>query len=128
MARRKRDKLHAARDKQRLGTDQKCIGPLFNKRRKGRIDVGICTGGDDFDLPPDRRSRRLQFRDKRLGDARIAGIDEHGKARNRSFSPIGMAPMLRVHINLASSVIGVSGATHSTPLCIASLTFMRTSL
>src|SRR5262249_54843357 len=37
-------------------------------------------------------------------------------------------PMLCVHINLASSVTGVSGPTHSTPLCIASFTFMRTSL
>ena len=78
---RQRDELHAPGDEQRVGTDQECIGPLFHKRRKGRIDVAICAGGDDFDLPPDRRSRRLQFRDKGLGNKRIVGIDERGKAR-----------------------------------------------
>src|SRR5262245_4718270 len=43
---------------------------------------------------------------------------------SRSFSPIGMAPMSCSRINFASSVTGVSGLTQSTPLCIASLTFM----
>src|SRR5262245_46297882 len=43
---------------------------------------------------------------------------------SRSFSPIGMAPMSCSHINFASSVTGVSGLTQSTPLCIASFTFM----
>src|SRR6516165_5198426 len=43
---------------------------------------------------------------------------------NRSFSPIGMAPTSWSRINFASSVTGVSGLTQSTPLCIASLTFM----
>src|SRR5262249_47756398 len=43
---------------------------------------------------------------------------------SRSFSPIGMAPISCSHINFASSVTGVSGPTQSTPLCIASLTFM----
>jgi hypothetical protein len=42
----------------------------------------------------------------------------------RSFSPIGMAPTSWSRINFASSVTGVSGLTQSTPLCIASLTFM----
>src|SRR5262249_46922830 len=37
-----------------------------------------------------------------------------------SFSPIGMAPMSCLSINLASSVTGVSGPTQSTPLCITS--------
>src|SRR5262245_24467912 len=41
-----------------------------------------------------------------------------------SFSPIGIAPISCSRINFASSVIGVSGPTQSTPLCIASLTFM----
>src|SRR6516164_5875092 len=43
---------------------------------------------------------------------------------NRSFSPIGMAPTSWSRINFASSFTGVSGPTQSTPLCIASLTFM----
>src|SRR5262249_10728870 len=43
---------------------------------------------------------------------------------SRSFSPIGTAPISCLHINFASSTTGVSGPTHSTPLCIASLTFM----
>src|SRR5262245_35713019 len=43
---------------------------------------------------------------------------------SRSFSPIGMAPMSCSRINFASSATGVSGLTQSTPLCIASLTFM----
>jgi hypothetical protein len=37
---------------QRVRADQECIGPLFNKRRKGRVDVNIFAGGNDFDLPP----------------------------------------------------------------------------
>src|SRR6266699_2158471 len=41
-----------------------------------------------------------------------------------SFSPIGMAPTSCLRINFASPLIVVSGPTHSTPLCIASLTFM----
>src|SRR5262245_56322351 len=41
-----------------------------------------------------------------------------------SFSPIGIAPISCSHINLASSTTGVSGLTQSTPLCIASLTFI----
>src|SRR5215470_10983286 len=43
---------------------------------------------------------------------------------SRSVSPIGMAPTSWSRINFASSVTGVSGPTQSTPLCIASLTFM----
>src|SRR5712691_6105905 len=43
---------------------------------------------------------------------------------SRSLSPIGMEPMSCSRINFASSVTGVSGLTQSTPLCIASLTFM----
>src|SRR5262244_188227 len=43
---------------------------------------------------------------------------------SRSFSPIGMAPISCSRINFASSVTGVSGLTQSTPLCIASSTFM----
>src|SRR5581483_4293567 len=35
-----------------------------------------------------------------------------------------MAPISCSRISLASSVTDVSGPTHSTPLCIASLTFM----
>ena len=68
MTRRQRDELHATGDEQHIGTDQECIGPLFHERRKGRIDVAIRTGGDDFDLPPDGRSRRLHFCDKGLGN------------------------------------------------------------
>src|SRR5262249_12202300 len=41
-----------------------------------------------------------------------------------SFSPIGIAPMSYLRINFASSEIGVSGPTHSTPLCIAIWTFI----
>src|SRR6266852_1474393 len=43
---------------------------------------------------------------------------------SRSSSPIGMQPMSCPRINFASSVMGVSGLTQSTPLCITSLTFM----
>src|SRR5438105_3333832 len=43
---------------------------------------------------------------------------------SRSLSPIGMAPMSCSSMSFASSVTGVSGLTQSTPLCIASLTFM----
>src|SRR5947207_11978298 len=43
---------------------------------------------------------------------------------NRSSSPIGMQPISCARISLAISVVGVSGLTQSTPLCIASLTFM----
>jgi len=41
-----------------------------------------------------------------------------------SFSPMGIEPISCSHISLAISVTGVSGLTQSTPLCIASLTFM----
>jgi hypothetical protein len=41
-----------------------------------------------------------------------------------SSSAIGMAPISCSRINFASSVTAVSGQTQSTPLCIASLTFM----
>src|SRR5215813_13523273 len=43
---------------------------------------------------------------------------------SRSFSSIGSAPTSFLRINFAISMMGVSGPTHSTPLCIASLTFM----
>src|SRR5262245_63106417 len=41
-----------------------------------------------------------------------------------SFSPIGMEPTSCWRISLAISMMGVSGPTQSTPLCITSLTFM----
>ena len=40
-----------------------------------------------------------------------------------SFSPMGIAPMSCLRINFASSMTGVSGPAHSTPLCIATWTF-----
>src|SRR5437763_12151775 len=43
---------------------------------------------------------------------------------SRSSLPIGTQPTSWSRINFASSVTGVSGLTQSTPLCIASLTFM----
>ena len=78
---RQHDELHATGDEQRVRTDQECIGPLFDERCKGIVDVTTCAGADDFDLLPDSRSRRLQFRDIGLRDKGILGIDEHTKAR-----------------------------------------------
>ena len=81
IARSQRDELHAKGDEQRFGTDHQCIDPLFDKRREGRVDFSICAGGDNFDLPPDRGGRRVQFRDKGIGSKGIVGIDKHAKSR-----------------------------------------------
>jgi hypothetical protein len=81
VARRQRRHLHATGDPQRIWTDQKGIRPHFHEGRKGRIDLAIRAGGHHVDLPPDGQTRRLDFSDKGLGDRRIAGIDERGKAR-----------------------------------------------
>src|SRR5262249_39337110 len=80
MAHRQRDKLHATGDEERFRADKKCIGPFFDKRCKGSVDVCICARGDDFGLPPDGRSRRLQFCDKGIGNNGIVRVDEHAKA------------------------------------------------
>ena len=80
MARRQRNELNTTADEQCVGTDQKCIGPLFHECPKGRIDVALRAGGDDFDLPSDGRTRRLHFCDEGLSDKRVVGVDECSKA------------------------------------------------
>jgi hypothetical protein len=55
--------------------------PAFSRASQRPYRCPIRAGGDDFDLPPDGRSRRLYFCNKGLGNRRIVGIDEHGKAR-----------------------------------------------
>src|SRR5262245_63481695 len=59
MARGPRRKLYPTVDEHWVGTDNKCIGPLLHKARKGRVDTAIGTGGEDLDLPPNSPSRRL---------------------------------------------------------------------
>jgi hypothetical protein len=39
--------------------DQKCIDPLLHKAFKGRIDLAVGIGIENFDLPPKDRSCRL---------------------------------------------------------------------
>jgi hypothetical protein len=64
MTRCQRDELYPTGDEQRMGADEEReerIHPFVQKCRKSLIDVAIRPGGDDFDLPADYRSRRLQF-------------------------------------------------------------------
>ena len=59
MVDRQRGELYDPVGEERVGIDEECVGPLLHEARKGRIDLVIGAGGEDFDLPPDGRSRRL---------------------------------------------------------------------
>jgi hypothetical protein len=43
--------LDAAVGEKHVGADRKCLGQLLHQAGKGRIDLAIGAGGEDFDLP-----------------------------------------------------------------------------
>ena len=77
---RKRDQLHTTGVEQWIGADNKCIGALLHQADKGCIDLTGGAGGENLDLPPDGRCRRLSISCQRLGIA-IVRVDQRGKSR-----------------------------------------------
>jgi hypothetical protein len=80
MVRRQRDELHATVDEQNVGRNQECVSSLLYKALKGRVDLTIGAGVEDFDLLVDGGSCRLHLSGPGLA-RRSVRIDEHGKAR-----------------------------------------------
>ena len=80
MARRgERDDLDATCAEQYLRSHQKRIGRLLRKARKGSVEVEIGTGGEDFDLHPDRaRPRTSTLCDRKLTQG-LAGVTRTAK-------------------------------------------------
>src|SRR5215470_11219898 len=80
MACRQGGELDATRLEKRAGTDRKSADLLLGETGKGGLDVGAGADGEDFDLPPDRGSRRSQVCDLGVG-IEVVHINERGKPR-----------------------------------------------
>jgi hypothetical protein len=91
---RERDELYPALDEPQVGSDHECVGSLFSKAGKGRIDLAIGAGGESFDLPPNGRGCRLQFFHIALSSARIARIDERGETCGVRYQLVQEAKLL----------------------------------
>jgi hypothetical protein len=91
MVHRQRGELDETVVEQRIGTDQKCIGLLPHKARKGRIDLAIGAGVKDFALPPKGRSRRLHVVDRALSKKRRRRLLRCGIS-NRLMTAVGPKP------------------------------------
>ena len=74
------DKLDTTRDVQTIGADHDCVDAILDQRRISRIDLAIITCMENVNLRADRRSSRANLGDVALGDERVGGIDEQGKA------------------------------------------------
>src|SRR2546430_3706474 len=57
VARRQRDELHPTVDEEGVGMDHKCVGPLLQKARKGRVNLGSSAGREELDLWTNSRRR-----------------------------------------------------------------------
>src|SRR5262249_39029356 len=79
VARSQRDELHATVDEEVIRMDHKCVGPLLQKARKGRIDLGSSAGSEELDWRTNSRRRGLDIFLQGFS-SRIFWIDEHGKA------------------------------------------------
>ena len=65
---------------ERVGADQYCVRSLLHRLFERRGDLAVGLGGDDVERLPHCRSSRLNVRD-RQSNLRVAGIDQHHKAR-----------------------------------------------
>jgi hypothetical protein len=61
IARRERRKLDTPADKERVGSNEKCIGPLAHEGREGRLDLATGAGVEQwFSAPVKHLSQRIQ--------------------------------------------------------------------
>src|SRR5262245_66681732 len=80
MACRQGGELDATGLEKRAGTDRKSADLLLGDTGKGGLNVVTGADGEDFDLPPDRGSRRSQVCDLGVG-IEVVHINERGKPR-----------------------------------------------
>src|SRR5262249_54863921 len=70
----------AAADEESVGGDEKGIGALARKGRKGRIDLADRCCVEEIDLQPEGAGGFLRFTHCRLGGGSISRIDEYCNA------------------------------------------------
>jgi len=96
MASRQHHKLRGARDEERIGRDQKCIGAHLDQLRKGRIDVATGAGIQDVDLLPDAAGGGLNVIQLDFGPRDSSGA--HEDSGGRGLGP-QLAPIIRLHVD-----------------------------
>jgi hypothetical protein len=78
MARRKRRKLDAPADKERVGSNEERVGSLAHHGGEGRIDLAAGAGVDDLNLQSETACSFGYLSQRGLGIRRTGRIDQNG--------------------------------------------------
>src|SRR5215468_5937671 len=81
MARRQVGQLHAPATEERVGTNEKRIGPLARESLESRIDLLTVAGVEELNLQPHGASSELHVSQRSLHKG-ARRFDEHGHARS----------------------------------------------
>ena len=78
IARRERSKLNTPADEERVGANEKCVGPVAHEGSEGRLDLAAGAGVEDLNLQSDGACRFRYLSQRGLGDGSIGRINQHG--------------------------------------------------